>query len=207
MSGMCLRLLLLLLVPGALDAAAPEPSPGSTPPAQPPPLRERLRRPLGSPRTLARTPPDGTLLHFEESINVVVPPLDLLRLRAEWTRQWNLSGHEGAALGPPTRSDMRDRWQYLSTLSGHPLPQSLPLSDLLIAAGRALADRLARKAMPPAGPPAPPSAKPAPLEVHAEENSAESSGESPAAESRPTPSPSPEITEITTIVGGRRARE
>jgi hypothetical protein len=197
----------MLLVPGALWAVAPEPSPSPSPQAPRPALRERLRKPLGSPHEMARRPPDDTLLHFEERVNVVVPSLDLVRLRAEWTRHWNLSGHEGEASGPPTVPDMRDRWQYLAALSGHPVPQSLPLQDLLIGAGRALAERLTRKAMPPAGPPAPPSPKPAPLQVHVEESATEPSGVSSAAESEPQPSPSPEIPEITTIVGGRRAHE
>jgi len=201
---MCLRLLLLLLVPGVLDAAAPEPSPS---PQGKPPLRERLRQPLGSPRSMAGTPPDGVTLRFEDRIDVVVPPLDFARLRAEWTRHWNLSGHEGSAIGPPTASDLRDRSRYLSALSGHPLPQALPLQDLVIAAGRALAGRVTRKAMPPAGPPSPASEKSSPLQVHAEEAVAESSGVSSAAESQPTPTPNPEVPEITTIVGGRRTNE
>jgi len=43
--------------------------------------------------------------------------------------------------------------------------------------------------------------------VHAEEGVAESSGVSSAAESQPTPTPNPEVPEITTIVGGRRTNE
>jgi len=156
---------------------------------------------------MASAPADDTLLHFEESIHVNVPPLDLVRLRAEWTRHWNLSGHEGEANGPPTPSDMRDRWSYLSSLSGHPVPQALPLQELLITVGRALTERLTRKSMPPAGPPAPPITKPSPLQVHVEESETEASGVSSAAENEPTASPSPDVPEITTIVGGRRARE
>jgi hypothetical protein len=156
---------------------------------------------------MAGTPSKGTMLRFEDKIDVVVPPLDFARLRAEWTRHWNLSGHEGAAIGPPTVSDLRDRSRYLSALSGMPLPQALPLTDLVIAAGRALTQRLTRKAMPPAGPPSPASEKPTPLQVHVEAGATESSGVSSAAESQPTPTPIPEVPEFTTIVGGRRARD
>lgn len=156
---------------------------------------------------MAGTPPDGTMLRFEDRIDVVVPPLDFARLRAEWTKHWNLSGHEGAAIGPPTVSDLRERSRYLSALSGMPLPQGLPLTDLVIAAGRALTERLARKTMPPAGSPSPASEKPSPLQVHVEEGVAESSGVSSATESQPTPTPIPEVPEFTTIVGGRRTNE
>jgi hypothetical protein len=177
-----------LLLASAVSAVS-EPAPTATPApsAGRPLLRERLRQPLGSPRKMGGTATNAPMLRFKENVDVVVPSLDFKRLRAEWTRHWNLSGREGAATGPPTHAELREHWRYLTTLSGLPMPQGLPLTDLALAAGKALAKRVTRKAMPPAGPPPRPTPRWPPLEaiVIDDEVSVSSSRPTPAGPTQP----------------------
>jgi hypothetical protein len=157
--------MVLLLASSAAAWGEPSPTLTPTPSIGRAPLRERLRQPLGSPRKMGGAAKDTPMLHFKENVDVVVPSLDFKRLRAEWTRHWNLSGREGAATGPPTHAELQQHSRYLSRIEGVPLPQGLPLMDLALAAGKALAKRATRKAMPPAGPPPTPTPRRPPLEV------------------------------------------
>ncbi len=125
------------------------------------------------------------MLRFEETVNVTAKPLDLERLRVEWTRHWNLSGREVAPTGAPSHAELREQSRRLSDLSGTHQSQSLPLTDLLALAGQVLAKGLKSKGMPPADPHPAPKVRPAPLEVETIDAAT------------PTPTPDGEPPEIT----------
>jgi hypothetical protein len=181
--------MVLLLASSGSVLGEPTPTATPTPSIGRAPLRERLRQPLGSPRKMGGTATDTPMLRFKENVDVVVPSLDFNRLRAEWTRHWNLSGREGAATGPPTNAELREHWRYLTTLSGLPIPQGLPLMDLALAAGKALAKRATRKAMPPAGPPPTPTPRRPPLEVIVVDDDTLAPGSAPTSSPEATGTP------------------
>jgi hypothetical protein len=172
-------LVVLLVLADVLRAQGPPPAPSPKPSAPPATFRERLRYPLGRPRALGRGYLDGPLLRFEETIEVQAPPLDFERLRADWTRHWNLARNPKTQSGTPSHSDMRETWRDLERLSGVPVRQGAPLLPLAVAATQAIAKKLAKKSMPPAPPPPAPTPTPVPLRVFSdEEPEAEPTGSS-----------------------------